>query len=179
MVPHSTNPAPMPPFSFFSAGDKIPQLYPAQWSTTKITPPSRQARNAGTHSGGDRALSALGRDEAQQVDPRDDSGDDGDGAVGAAGVGPLFRAHEREVVAVEPARQLLQRGVQPDLFGGEIYVRLVFLEFFFPPKDSTNLKEYPPETHLNRCIRRVGSFYACRSSCVPSSTAGTASRYVL
>ena len=66
-----------------------------------------------------RALAPLGGDEAQQVHASDDAGDHGDSAVAAARVRPLLRAHQREVVAVEPARQLLERGVEAHLWGRE------------------------------------------------------------
>lgn len=77
-------------------------------ATFRFTPPVR------AHIW-DGALAALCGDVAQQVDAGHDAGDDGHRAVRAARVGPLLRAHEREVVAVEPVRQLLQGRVQPYL----------------------------------------------------------------
>lgn len=62
-------------------------------------------------------LAALCGDEAQQVDARHYTRDDGHGAVAAARVRPLLRAHESEVIAVEPVRQLVQRGVEAHLRG--------------------------------------------------------------
>lgn len=55
---------------------------------------------------GDRAFTALRRDKAQEVHAGDNTRNHGRRAVIAARVGPLLRAHQREVIAVKPVRQL-------------------------------------------------------------------------
>lgn len=77
-------------------------------------------------------LAALCGDEAEEVDAGYDARDYGDGAVRPSCVRALLRAHQSEVVAVEPTRQLFERGVE---------THLVFLQGQIPVKSELQIGE--------------------------------------